>query len=79
MPFEQTRPGSDNKLADSARANAEFSIACHPPKTLTSGSVAIAGSKTAGRSNAAGSSVCVENSTLAEGYTTPCMSWFKFA
>ena len=78
-PFEQTRPGTDNKFADSARANAEFSIACHPPKTLTSGSVAIAGSLTGGRSRAPGSLLCAENKTLAAGYTTPCISWFKLA
>jgi hypothetical protein len=78
-PFEQTRPGTSNKLADSASANDAFSIACHPPKTLTSGSVAIAGCLLGGRSKAPGFSYCGRNTTLAAVYTTPCMSWFKVA
>src|ERR1700674_5796882 len=78
-PLEQIRPGIDNKLADSASASAAFSIACQPPKVLVRGSVAIEGSWPGIGFTSPGFSACAKNTTLAAGYRTPRISWFKLA
>src|SRR5687767_13956805 len=78
-PLEQLRPGIDNKLADSASASAAFSTACQPPNVLVRGSVDIAGSWPGTSFTSPGLSACAENTTLAAGYRTPRISWFKSA
>src|SRR6516225_8452127 len=76
-PLEHTRPGINSRLADSASASEAFSIACQPPKVLFRGSVAIPGSRSC--FTFAGFSNCGKNTTLAAGYRTPRISWFKLA
>src|SRR5580765_7412571 len=76
-PFEQFRPGIKSRLADSVRASAAFSTACHPPKVLTKGSVAIEGSLPGTNFTSPGLSICAEKTTLDAGYRTPRISWFR--
>src|SRR5262245_65664428 len=76
-PLEQRRPGTINRLADSASASDAFSTACHPPKVLVRGSVAIPGSRAC--FTLSGFSNCGKKTTLAAGYRTPRISWFKLA
>src|SRR5262245_55758787 len=78
-PFEQTRPGTSSRLADSASASDAFSTACHPPKLLLRGSVAIEGSTPATGFTSAGFSLWGESTTLAMGYRTPRINWFRLA
>src|SRR5215471_17837085 len=76
-PFEQLRPAIVRRLADSASANAAFSTAIQPPNELVSGSVDILGSWPGMNFTSAGLSAWAENTTLAAGYNTPRINWFK--
>src|SRR5690349_10189902 len=78
-PFEHMRPGIDNKFADSASANAAFSIATQPPNVLVRGSVDIAGSWPGTNLISPGLSFCAAKTTLAAGYKTPRISWLRSA
>jgi CheY-like chemotaxis protein len=78
-PFEQRRPSTVNKVADSASASDAFSTACHPPNELVNGSVDMLGSWPGMNFTSAGLSAWAENTTLAAGYRTPRISWFILA
>src|SRR5215510_9920340 len=78
-PFEHFRPGTVNKVADSANPSAAFSTAVHPPNELVSGSVDMLGSWPGTNLISPGLSACDENTTLAAGYNTPRINWFRSA
>src|SRR5215467_12631217 len=78
-PLAQLRPEIDNKFTDSASASAAFSTATQPPNVLVRGSVDIPGSWPGTNFTSAGLSACAKNTTLAAGYSTPRINWFRFA
>src|SRR5690349_10343002 len=78
-PFEHLRSAIVNRFADSASASDAFSTAIHPPKLLVSGSVDMLGSWPGTNLISAGLSACAENTTLAAGYSTPRINWFRLA
>src|SRR5688500_3792471 len=78
-PLEQRRPEIDINAVDSASANAAFSTACHPPNVLVRGSVDMLGSWPGTNFSSPGLSACAEKTTLAAGYKTPRINWFRSA
>src|SRR5439155_7000921 len=76
-PFAHRRPGIVRRFADSARANALFSTAIHPPYVLARGFVAVVGS--AAGFTSAGFVLWAANMTFELGNKIPLITWRRLA